>query len=107
MRKDHEVIQLEFDDLWVISRLFAHIDWKKIAGLEDHFKTKVLINPLFDDKVSINVVNGILTNFIDSPRKRTIFKDFHLHFEKWNSRLHCHPRFIKGYGGWISIEVYP
>ena len=34
------------------------------------------------------------------------FDDSHLLFEKWNRKLHGRTRFMKGYGGWITIKNY-
>lgn len=77
------------------------------SDFEDHYTTKVLVNLFFDDKALIKVVNGNLANFIDSPKKWTIFEDFQLHFEKWNSIIHSHLRFIKGSSSWTSIKDLP
>lgn len=102
------MLQLEFVELWVISRLFVNNDGTTIAMiLEDHFKTKVLINLFFDDKALIKVVNGNLANFIDSPGKWTTFKDFHLLFEKWNSEIHSLLRFIRDMRVGFQLKIYP
>lgn len=51
VHKDYEVLSLDFDNLWVVTGLFAHNDWKEIkVTLENYFQSNVLNNPLFDDK---------------------------------------------------------
>lgn len=41
-----EVLQEDFNNLWIGSRLFEFDDWKEIAKvLEEMFNTKVIINP--------------------------------------------------------------
>lgn len=61
---------------------------RPFAILEYYFKTKGLINQFFDDKALIAIVNGNLANFINSPGKWMAFEDFHLHFEKLNSKIY-------------------
>lgn len=46
-QKNYEVFKENFNNLWVISRLFN--EWMEITKtLEEFFQTKVIINPLFD-----------------------------------------------------------
>lgn len=43
---NEKVLQEDFNNLWVISRLLEFDDWKEIAEvLEEMFNTKVIINP--------------------------------------------------------------
>lgn len=39
VRKENEVVDLDWSSIIVISRLYAHNDWKEIEkALEDHFE---------------------------------------------------------------------
>lgn len=57
VRKNKEVFKENFNNLWVLSRLFVFDDWKDIAKfLEELYKVK--INLLFADKALIKVTQG-------------------------------------------------
>ena len=59
--KNSEVLKEDFDNLWIISRLFAFEDWKKIRKtLEDLFQSKIIIYPLFAENVLIKLAEGSL-----------------------------------------------
>lgn len=105
VRKEHEALRLDLENLWIVSRLFAHNEWKEIkATFEDHFQSKVLINPLFDDKTLIKIGKDICDIPNVSIEKWKSFGDYHLCIEKLSRKFHSHPNWIKGYGGWISIK---
>lgn len=78
VQKNYEVFQEDFSNLWIISRLFVFNDWREIAiCLENHLKTKVIINLLFADNVLIEVYQGSLENLIENPCKWQEFGPFH------------------------------
>lgn len=46
-----KVLDINFNILFVVSRLFAYYTWKYVCSvLEDYFHYKVLINPVMADK---------------------------------------------------------
>ena len=107
MIKNSEVFKADFDNLWVVSKLFEFDSWVKInEALELFFDSKV-INPFFANNALIELERGPLKEFIESPGRWQCFGAFHLKFEKWNNLIHGRPLYLKGYGGWISIKNLP
>ena len=46
-----EILEMSFNDLWVVSHFFVHNDWKTIGKvLEEEFQCKLMLNPIFVDK---------------------------------------------------------
>lgn len=46
VRKEVDVLKLNFGNMWVVSRSSAHNVWKEIGKvLADHFHSKVMISP--------------------------------------------------------------
>lgn len=108
IRKEKEVFKEDFENLWVVSRLFAFDEWKDIVSfLEGLYQTKISINPLFADKALIKTSQGNLKKIIVTPGRWFDYRKFHLLFEKWNSIQHSRPTCIKGYGGWLIIRNLP
>ena len=108
MIKNSEVFKADFDNLWVVSKLFKFDSWVKInEALELFFDSKVILNPLFADNALIESERGPLKEFIDSPGKWQYFGAFHLKFEKWNNLIHGRPIYSIGYGWWITIKNLP
>ena len=68
--KNHEVAKVNFDNLWIISKLFASNDWGLIhKRLEKIFQTNIVINPLFDENALISFDQGSISDFIGEERK--------------------------------------
>lgn len=108
MQKNLEVFKEDFNSLWIISKLFVFNEWKEIAkASEEIFKSKVIINPLFEDKALIKTDNGRLEELIEKQGKWQEYGPFHLLFKKWNRSVHSRPTVLKGYGGWMSIKNLP
>lgn len=106
--KNHDVLEEDFSNLWTLSRLFIFNEWKDIAMyLEEIFKAKIIINPLFADNALIKIDQGRLEELIETPGKWHEFGPSHLLFEKWNKDQHSRPLVTKGFGGWISIKNLP
>lgn len=56
IQKNSEVFKENFNNLWVISRLFVFNDWMEITKtLEELFQTKVIIHPLSDENALIKI----------------------------------------------------
>lgn len=66
-----------------------------------------MINPQFEDKALIKVVQRKVEDLIETPRKWFDYRKFHLPFEKWNTLQYSQPTLIKGFGGWLSIKNLP
>lgn len=65
IQKDHEVIQEDFNNLWIISRMFVFNEWKEIKkAVENFLQQKVIINPLFVDNALIKINQGKLEDLI-------------------------------------------
>ena len=48
MLKNSDVIQEDFSNLWIVSKLFDFNDWSEIARtLKDYFQSEIIGNPLF------------------------------------------------------------
>lgn len=63
--KGDDVIQEDFYNLWTINRLFTFDEWIEISLLlEERFKVKVIINPLFVDKAIIKFKQGNVDDVI-------------------------------------------
>ena len=46
VRKNEDILEEDFNNLWVLNRLFFFDDWKDIKlYLEDLFQVKISINP--------------------------------------------------------------
>ena len=59
VRESNNVIQEDFNDLWIINKLFIFDEWIQISQLlEDRFQVKVIINLLFVDKAIIKLIQG-------------------------------------------------
>ena len=63
--KNHEVLKVNFKNLWIILRLFASDDWKLIRKmLAVLFQTKIVINHLYDENALISIDQGSILNLI-------------------------------------------
>lgn len=94
--KNHEVIKINFDKLWVISKLFAFDNWRMIHKiLKKNFQTNIVINPLYDDNAFINLDQGSLSDLIGMEGKWQTWGNFHLKVE---NRITSRPLVLKGYG---------
>ena len=62
--KNHEVAKVNFEDLWIISKLFAR--WLRLIHkrLKEIFRTKIVLNPLFDENTLISIDQGSIIDFI-------------------------------------------
>lgn len=61
INEDHH---MEYDNLWIISRLFIFDDWREIKQtLEEWFNTKLIIKPLFEENALIKLDQGLIENF--------------------------------------------
>lgn len=58
--KNLEVAQTKFDQLWIVTKLFALDNWREIRKvLEFLFQTKIVISPLFDENALISLNQGL------------------------------------------------
>ena len=106
--KNHEVVKVDFDNLWIITKLFAFDAWRLICKqLEMLSQTKFIINPLYDDNALISFDKVPTKEFIGEEKKWQTRGKFHIKFEKWDSIRHSRPLVIKGFGGWIKIKNLP
>ena len=56
VKKDLEVVNLNFSELMVVSRLFTHNNWKEINDvLEENFKDFVSINHFMENKALLSL----------------------------------------------------
>ena len=84
--------QLNFDNLWIISKLFAFDDWRMIRKfLEMKLQTNIIINPLYDDNAFISIDRGSLSDIIGVKGKWQAWGNFHLKSEKWDSLKNSRP----------------
>ena len=105
MRKNEDILEEDFNNLWVLNRLFFFDDWKDIKlYLEDLFPVKISINPLYADKAIMKVTQGKLDDLIYAQDKWFNYGKFHLLFEKRNEAKHSRPTLIEGFRGWFSIK---
>lgn len=106
--KKNQVFQEDFNNLWVITRLFVLDDWNAIRKhLEDLFNVNFTINPLFSNKALIKSEVGRMEEWSDAPGKWQDFGQFHLLIEQWNTFKRSWPEFIRGFGGWLTIKNLP
>ena len=62
--------KLNFDNLWIISKLFASDDWRSIHKfLESKFQTSIVINPLYDENTLISIDQVSLSDLIGKVGK--------------------------------------
>ena len=74
--KNHEVLKVNFENLWIISKLFASDDWKLIRKrLEALFQAKIVINPLYDENALINIDQGSILDLIQEEGKWQAFEE--------------------------------
>lgn len=108
VHKNIEVFKEDFNNLWIISRLFVFDNWKEIKQtLEEWFNSKLIINPLFAENALIKLDQGSIEDFIEKPEKWQELGPFHLKFERRNKFIHSRPKSIKGFGGWLRIKNLP
>ena len=70
LTKNHEVAKVNFENLWIISKLFALDDWRLICKrLEEFFQMKIVINPPFDENTLISIDQGSIIDFIREEGK--------------------------------------
>lgn len=66
VQKNNEVLKEDFNNLWIVSRLFQFNNQKEIAStLEVYFQIKVIINPLFVENALIEINQGNLEDLIE------------------------------------------
>ena len=95
--------KLNFDNLQIISKLFASDDRRTIGKfLESKFQVNIVNNLLYDDNALISLDKGSLSDRIDAEVKWQEWGNFHLKFEKWDSLKNSRPLMLKGYGGWLK-----
>ena len=69
-------MKVNFENLWIISKLFASDDWKLIRKrLEALFQAKIVINPLYDENASINIDQGSILDLIQEEGKWQAFEE--------------------------------
>ncbi|KAA0047189.1 hypothetical protein E5676_scaffold1280G00090 [Cucumis melo var. makuwa] len=103
--RNSEVISTNFENLWIITKLFAFDDRRKIRKmLENYFQAKIVINPLFDENALINLDEGSIKDLICNEGKWQVLGSFYLKFEKWDKHKYSRPLTMKGYGGWLKIK---
>ena len=77
VRKNEDTLQENFNNLWVLNRLFIFDDWKDIAlYLEELFQVKISLNPLFPDKAIIKATQGKFEDMIYSQVNGSIMENF-------------------------------
>ena len=92
--KNHEVANVNFENLWIISKLLASDDWRLIhKRMDEFFQTKIVINPLFDENTLISIDQGSIIDFIHEEGKWQARESFHLKFERWDNIKHSRPLF--------------
>lgn len=74
MIKNHDVAKVNFENLWIVSKLFASDDWRVIQKqLEEFLQTKIIINPLFGENALIKGQSRTLFVKKESGKPRGIF----------------------------------
>lgn len=74
INEDHH---MEYDNLWIISRLFVFDDWREIKQtLEEWFNTKLIIKPLFEENALIKLDQGLIENYIEKSGKSGKWQEF-------------------------------
>ena len=106
--KNHEVVKVDFENLWIIIKLFASDAWRLIRKqLETLYQSKIIINPLYDDNALISFDKIPSKDLIGKEKKWQAWGEFHIKFEKWDSVRHSRPLVLKGFGGWMKIKNLP
>lgn len=81
VHKNIEVFKEDFNNLWIISRLFVFDNWKEIKQtLEEWFNSKLIINPLFAENALIKLDQGSIEDFIEKPEK---WQELAVSFKVW------------------------
>lgn len=86
LQQNQDVFKEDFNNLWVITRLFSFNEWREIANaLEAHFSVKFIFNPLCAKKALIRTDHEKIEDLIEAPGKWQTFGQFHLLVEKWKN----------------------
>lgn len=75
--KNPEVFNTDFDNLWVVLKLFQFDNWVEIKDtLKLYFDSNVIIGPLLAEKTLVDMDCGPLNKLLENPGKWQKFGPF-------------------------------
>lgn len=97
VRKETEVLDLDWNRLMVVTKGCAHDDWNAITrALKEKFTIECVINPIMVDKGLLRFTNDRILKPGELSGKWRKIGNFHLKLEKWSPYLHNRSEFIQG-----------
>lgn len=92
----------------IITKLFAHDEWKEIIyEIMSHFSQPCQLNPFMEDKALLKFVDERSLNKKLLSGKWRRKDKYHLKIETWDFAKHSKKEVIESYGGWLRICDLP
>lgn len=77
VKKGRDMLDLNFFNTLVVSRILAHYSWKEVQiASEEYFQTNIFINSFMDNKAFVKIADEFPDNFVDG--KWRLYKDLYL-----------------------------